>query len=134
MTESKTISENRTISEMHHRACLYKITLVMLIDMRRPILVVSRIIPWAGDLGLHTAEKSWACIQPSLHLNVDAMWPVPSGSCHYNFLVMVDCILEVWFRINPFFIELLLSGYFITAIRRETKTLSIHLSTEKYIP
>ena len=129
LTESKTISENRTISEMSNRAWLYRITFVMLIDMRRPILIVGRIIPWAEDLGLHTAEKCWACIQPSLHLTVDAMWPAPSGSCHYNFLAMVDCTLEVWFRIYSFFLELLLSGYFITTIGKENKTLSIHLST-----
>lgn len=48
-------------------------------------------------------------------LTVDVMWPAISSSCHLNFFIVMDCSLELWPKINTFFIKFCLTKYFITA-------------------
>lgn len=73
--------------EMGFWACLWGITLIMLIDIGRPILIVGEVIPWKRILVYIKQKMSWACIHCSL-LTVEVVWPTVSISFCLDFLSM----------------------------------------------
>lgn len=58
-----------------------------------------------------------------LLLTEDAMWPAASSSCHPDCSQMMDWILDLWARMNPFSFKLSLSEHLIAATGKETKSI-----------
>lgn len=65
-------------------------------------------------------------------LIVDFMWPAASSPRYPDFTFLMDCVFELWVRINPFPFMLSLSGYFIQwQERKQSVLLSILLMWQR---
>lgn len=79
---------------------------------------------WYHGLGYYVKEKS-NCTPASISLcfpTVNATWPAASYFCYCNFLLWWTVPSECDPQINPFFLKLSLSRYFITGKRKVTNT------------
>lgn len=92
----------------------------LFIEMGRPSLRVGNTI--LGFLPLNyinfhrenSMSTGHACTYPCLLFIVGVMWLVVLSSCLFDFPIMIDYNLELWFKINLSLVSCFLSGYFIT--------------------
>lgn len=77
----------------------------------------SRLCKGYGEGGKEQHEY----VHCSCLLALDALWPAASISCCCNFHDVMDFTLEMWARINPFFIRLISPEYFILSAATKTK-------------
>lgn len=104
-----------------------------LFDEKRPNLTVGSITPQArvpelckiGGKELSISKQTWehGCFGFSLFLT-EHMVRLASWSPCLDFPAMMDCNLELWAEINPFFLELLLARAFDHSNRNEAWTSS----------
>lgn len=66
-------------------------------------------------------------------LITESVQPAASTSCYLNAPATMGCILVLRPKINPFSLEGVLSGYFITAVGNITKMLMVSWSLEKVV-
>lgn len=113
-------------------AYLWEIILIMLFDVRGSILIVGRTISWAGNPGLHIAEKAnriLACMHslhsdcgPTVSSCFDLLLPWPPHSD--------GLYVELWAKIS---LKLFLSMYFITATGEEPETVCVCTAPHPFI-
>lgn len=69
------------------------------------------------------AQASMPDLIPSLLSSVAVTWLDLSSTCHLCFPELMGCKQELWSKIHPFYPKIFLSGYFITTIGNESRTL-----------
>lgn len=70
-----------------------------------------------GTISLGLEERNWAVVMHSSlpFLIVDVMWSAPSSSCCHDFPTMMETTLELWARVNLFF----LTGFYKSVLSQK---------------